>query len=382
MEGDVLQRAAALDDDALGAALHELMDAYVLVSDAAGERFAFRHALAREGVYRDLLAHERRAYHRVLAEAIEAATPEAERGVSEWAALARHWDDADKLRRHCEPRSPLRGPPPTCMRSARHGVTWTGRGRSGNACRSRNVPSDLDEPELLRRVADTMRLDGDWSAAIPVAESALALVDPASEPQSAADLHELLGRLHRSPQSSISEFERALELLPEGPSAQRASVMLEISRKQQYGQMPSTVLEPTLEALEVAHAADAVAEQGGAHEQLGKAYSYAGDPDRGIGHYREAIRVGAELQRGEDMATAMTNLGATLIMLGRVEEAFSELQRALEDVRRVGLASSYGALIEAHLADCEMRLGQWTRAVGAWTGSSTDRCATTTSGCD
>ncbi len=73
----LLQELAGHDERELMAQLTELLNAQLIVEESA-ERFAFRHALTRQAVYRQLLARERRALHQQVARALEshaAATP-------------------------------------------------------------------------------------------------------------------------------------------------------------------------------------------------------------------------------------------------------------------------------------------------------------------
>ena len=49
--------------------MRELIAAQLVVEESA-DRFAFRHALTRQAVYAGLLARERRALHRAVAETI------------------------------------------------------------------------------------------------------------------------------------------------------------------------------------------------------------------------------------------------------------------------------------------------------------------------
>jgi DNA-binding CsgD family transcriptional regulator len=67
----LLQAVTAGDGQTLVASLRELVAAQLVVEETA-ERFRFRHALTRDAVYSGLLSVERRAYHRVVGEAIEA----------------------------------------------------------------------------------------------------------------------------------------------------------------------------------------------------------------------------------------------------------------------------------------------------------------------
>jgi DNA-binding CsgD family transcriptional regulator/tetratricopeptide (TPR) repeat protein len=88
-------------------ALKELIAAQLIVEESA-EQFSFRHALTRQSIYSQLLARERQALHRVIAEAMEslyASTLEAHLvdlashfyEASEWAkALAYGWQAGEK----------------------------------------------------------------------------------------------------------------------------------------------------------------------------------------------------------------------------------------------------------------------------------------------
>jgi predicted ATPase/DNA-binding CsgD family transcriptional regulator len=66
----LLQRLAHRDESALLPLLKELIAAQLVVEESA-ERFAFRHALTRQAIYAGLLARERAALHRTIAEATE-----------------------------------------------------------------------------------------------------------------------------------------------------------------------------------------------------------------------------------------------------------------------------------------------------------------------
>ena len=66
----LLREIAGRDERALLDDLRELIDAQLIVEESA-DRFAFRHALTRQAVYSALLARERRAMHRSIAETIE-----------------------------------------------------------------------------------------------------------------------------------------------------------------------------------------------------------------------------------------------------------------------------------------------------------------------
>jgi len=66
----LLQRLTQLDEHQLLALMKELITAQLVVEESE-EQFAFRHALTRQAIYVELLARERKALHRTIAETIE-----------------------------------------------------------------------------------------------------------------------------------------------------------------------------------------------------------------------------------------------------------------------------------------------------------------------
>ncbi len=66
----LLQQLTHHDEQQLLALMKELIAAQLVVEESA-DQFAFRHALTRQAIYTDLLARERRALHKAIAETIE-----------------------------------------------------------------------------------------------------------------------------------------------------------------------------------------------------------------------------------------------------------------------------------------------------------------------
>jgi tetratricopeptide (TPR) repeat protein/transcriptional regulator with XRE-family HTH domain len=78
----LLQQVAGYAEDELLGAIKELIAAQLVVEESA-ERFAFRHALTRQAIYVQLLARERKALHRTIAETLQhlyGASPDAHLG--------------------------------------------------------------------------------------------------------------------------------------------------------------------------------------------------------------------------------------------------------------------------------------------------------------
>ena len=160
----------------------------------------------------------------------------------------------------------------------------------------------------------------------------------------------------------MAHLEIALELVGPEPTQERAALELLVASAPHYGELPSVTRGRVTAALATARAAGAVAEEGRANEFLGESYAYGGDPERGLEHFREAWRIAIEHERFEDAGSILNNHGDALMMLGRVEEALATFEAGFGEVRRAGLALSYGLFIEANMADCELRLGRWPQA--------------------
>jgi DNA-binding CsgD family transcriptional regulator/tetratricopeptide (TPR) repeat protein len=358
----VLARATALDEPAVAAALHELLEAHVLVREHDGERYAFRHALGREALHADLLVPERRDLHARMARALESTAPVGVRGAGEWSALAHHWDAA--------------GEPALALEAA---ITAGGAATAVYAFddarrqleRARRLweevapgdrPAEVDESELLSRLAEAARLAGHSEQALRIAEAARAALPMAAEPQRAARLELQLSVLIRDRDASVEHARRALELLPPGPSAERSSAVLRIASAAHYGALPSDVRRMGLDALEAAQEAGAAADVGAAHRIIGGSLAWGGETEAGLAHLRKAGRVALEHDRAEDHVRAMDHLGAALMMLGRLEEAIELYDRTRDYTRQVGLAISHGPWLDTNAAECEIRLGRWAQA--------------------
>ncbi len=362
VEHDVVERAAGLDDAATAAAVHELLDAHVLARERDSSRYGFRHALAREALYGELLASERQALHASVASALEAAVGAPERGAAEWAALAHHWHAAGDPRRAlgaaiaaAEAATAVYAYADARHQLERARTLWTQLAPADR-------PDGIDEAELLRRLADAARLGGRWDEALPIADAALAALPASADPRRAARLELLISTLHRDTRVAVAHARRALELLPPGPSAERSAAALRTASAYVYGELPSDQRALALEALEAARAAGATADEGAAYRLIGSALAWGGQVEGGLTYLRKARDAALAHESHEDYVRAIDYLGAALLMLGRTDEALATYEGAMEQVRRFGLVLSHGIWIDANAAECEIRLGRWPAA--------------------
>ena len=95
----LLALVAGLPEPELHAALREAVEQQLLVVDASGRGYGFRHALARAAIHDDLLPGERTQLHKAYAEALEDNAELAGSDLDASSMLAHHWLAAHDLPR-------------------------------------------------------------------------------------------------------------------------------------------------------------------------------------------------------------------------------------------------------------------------------------------
>ncbi len=351
--GDV----CGLREPELSRALRLAVGERLLVKRDDDDRFEFRHALMREAIVRDLMPGERVALHRRIAEAL------VDQGDANAAELAFHWEAAEQwapaltarveagraaervhaladARRHYESAVRL----------------WSHAGEAVS-------PPAPDLTELLARAAEAARLAGDCDGAVELCSRALERVDRERDPLRAAALHERLGAyLFWDDDAALDSYAEALRLLPEERAAERARVLsstaLTLHDKLQWPEAQQVASE----ALSIAQAAGAQAEEAHAHLTLGTALAFLGEGDAGERHVRRALAIAEELGRIEDRARAFSHLAEVLRLQGRVGEALAVMEEGAATCARLGMSGSFGRSMSVNAAEDLLWLGRWDEA--------------------
>jgi DNA-binding CsgD family transcriptional regulator/tetratricopeptide (TPR) repeat protein len=341
LDEQTIARVSGLSDAALREALREAITDHVLVAGEDG-RFSFRHALLREVVYDDLLAGERAAIHLELARALEAAEPadciedEAERV----AAIATHYASAG------DQASALRATVQAAREAGRvHAYAemadlyqrahelW---GRVPDA----TTVAGMDEVDLLEAAARATALNGDQRHSAMLANRGLELLDPEQDPVRYA---RLLGRRGRSrwrlnqAEAAMADLDRALTLLPDEPTRDRARLLSWIARTHSLrGHYREAVAEGEL-AREIAETMNMPMIVGEVLNTLGMARIALGELEAGEALLREAITLARGQDDVDDLATAYSNLASFLNLSGQTRAALAVINEGLAEVRsRVG----------------------------------------------
>lgn len=290
----LLAAVTGYGEEQLSECLLAAVQHHVLVVDADGDSYSFRHALVREAMYDDMLPGQRHRMHARLAtmmadraQAVTAAPSAAELG-----QLAFHWYRAGDW-------------PRALLASVQAGLAAEAAAAPSSAERHYERALDLwdDAPEaaadspldhgaLLRRAAETAHMSGDYARGIALIGEALAGVDADAEPLRASSLLEFLG----------------------------------------YCRIAGADLEGAARAY--AAAVDAAAVEPVSPERA-RALAGMSNVQSGRGRYRDAIATAEESRRAAVQvsalateARALTVLGWSLCNLGRVAEGLAHLERA------------------------------------------------------
>jgi DNA-binding CsgD family transcriptional regulator/tetratricopeptide (TPR) repeat protein len=364
MDESMITRLTGIDSGPLRDALREAVAEHVLVADGEG-RFSFRHALLREVVYDDLLPGERNAMHLELARQLEA-TGElacAEDEAGRVAVIATHYAAAG------DQSAALRA----TIRAAREARRVNAYGEMADLYQRAHglwarVPdaeqvAGIDEVELLEAGANAYGLSGDMRHSEMLAAHGLKLLDPEQDPVRYARLLVRRGRSRwrlNQAQAGTEDLERALELLPDEPSAERARLLSFIARTRTLRGHYREALREGERAREVAEAAGLPVVIGEVLNTLGMANIALGEVDVGEALLREAITLARDQDDLDDLGTAFSNLADFLNLAGRTRDALSVIEEGQQEVRsRIGRYFSWMTMTHSVLA---FEAGEWDAA--------------------
>ncbi|HWD68828.1 MAG TPA: AAA family ATPase [Solirubrobacteraceae bacterium] len=364
MDESMISRLTGIDSGPLREALREAVAEQVLIADDHG-RFSFRHALLREVVYDDLLPGERNAMHLELARQLES-TGElacAEDEAGRVAVIATHYaaagDQSAALRATIRAAREARrvhayGEMADLYERA-HGL-WA---RVADA----EAVAGIDEVELLEEAANAYALNGDMRHSEMLAEHGLKLLDPGLDPVRYARLLVRRGRSRwrlNQAQSGSEDLERALTLLPDEPSLERARLLSWIARTRTLRGHYREAIREGERAREVAEAAGLPVVVGEVLNTLGMANIALGEVAAGEALLREAITLAREQDDLDDLGTAYSNLAEFLNLAGRTRDALAVIEEGVGEVSAAhGQAFSWMTMTLSELA---FEAGDWDRA--------------------
>ncbi|MFB8757307.1 ATP-binding protein [Streptomyces nigra] len=361
---DLLRGAVGLPEDELEAALREAVGRQLLLP-GDGDTYAFRHALAREAVYADLLPGERARLHGAFARLL-AARGRSRETAAERAHHSRESHDlAEALAASLEAAEHAHqvGAPAEELRHLETALDlWASVEPS-----ARPSGEGVDRVTLTLRASAAAAHAGAAHRAVALTRSALAGVRDSDHELAARVRYTLAGNLLGvdSLTAAFSYSSEALALIPADPPSRTwvwaaATHVLAARQVGEYGT-----------ALRVAYEALAVAERlqvPDARADLLISLAVLESGGRGTPEGRARLREAREVARGAGNAPvelrALFNLAIGCFESGELEESVSWLKEGLERARRAGLSSSPYPLEMRYLHLLVLyTLGRWDECV-------------------
>ncbi len=363
MRHSLLAAIAQLEPADLLLGLREAVAHQVLI---AGDRdtYAFRHALVGEAVYGDLLPGERSEIHLRLAETLDR-EPELLAGAPPSAVaalLACHWHAA-----HDVPRA--LGASVQAGMAAKKVFAYSEAQRHLERALELwdRVPDaaervGMDRVDLLRHAATAASQSGQTTRSVALVRKALEAVDADADPLRAAFLLERLGHYLRGAgetEEAFDAYDRAMALVPEGDSVQRARLLEYKSRGLMLRGRYAEAVELGMEALRMADDFDEHDVHARALNTLGFSRGAMGELEVGLDLLRRSRDVSWEIDHTTAYVTAVTNLSELLDVSGRTEEALAEVRACLEVLRSRPERTIYDTFLEIQGVNHLLRLGRY-----------------------
>ena len=367
VDPELLAAAAALDEITLYDALRECVSRQVLVPDptAGIERYVFRHALLQEAVYDDLLPGERTRLHAAFARTLEARS---DGDAAHAAELAYHWYAAHDLPRALElavaagDHAAAGYAFPEALDQFERAIGLWDQVPDAEARAGR------DRTDLLAAAASVARFQ-EPARAVAHIQTAIGLIDAATDPIRAGLLNERLGRYAWiAGQGGLANeaYRRAMDLIPvDPPSEARARVVAGLAQILMLGGHFSESRPLAEEALVLARAVDARDTEGHALNTLGVDRGIDGDMDGSLADLAAALAIAEAADIVDDIGRAYANQAWMLDSAGRLEEAVAVAEAGIVMSERVGLMRFFGTHLLCNKADELYRLGRWDESARA-----------------
>ena len=355
-----LAAVADLDEEALLAGERETVDHQLLVPEADGRSYAFRHALLAEAVYEELPAGDRLRWHAAIADILET-RPELALG-DPTAAQAYHWDaagDAEKaLPAHVEAGTraeSMYGFAEAARHFARAAALWT----------EVHAPEALvsqDRVGLLERAGHAAHVSGDHREAIRLLTEARGEADPLR----VALIDGQRGTIRSAAGDSETGTREVLDALahlpPDAPARARADLLATAGTALQRSGRNDEARRCCEQAIDLAEELEASAIEARARNSLASALADRGETDEGIAHLHRARALAENADDIEELLRAYLNLQALLANAGRREEAVAVGRDGIEVVTRLGLAGWQSEFLHGNHAGVLFALGRWQEA--------------------
>ena len=358
---ELLAAASGLDDVALSAALRPAVAAGALVVD--GDGYRFRHALISEAVRDDQLPGERAAAHRRFAQALAADHTLAADG-SGPAELAFHWHEAGDVGRALEAAWQAAGDAGARLAYAerldmlKRVLELWARVPDAAGCIGCDRPAVLDAAVVAAANA------GEYEPGEALATAALAGAegDPVRTAWLLGQRATMLAGLGRA--SADDDLHAAVRIAPPGHPV-RAVMLCSLAGRLLGESRSDEAEEAAAEALDIARAAGDARTEALALIMLATRRARRGDLAGELPHLAEAEEAAARLGAHGVRLQAIVSEAGVLVALGEYERAAERARHGIAVAESIGLARTYGAIADGHLANALIGQGRWDEAANA-----------------
>ena len=367
VDDDELVAVGDLEPGDLREALHEVIESSLVTGLAGGEGYAFRHALVQEAAYDELLPGERRAFHRTIAERLEARPLGRQRDTGRAAELARHWRAGRDLPRALAA-SVLAGHQAfDAYAFAQAAAEYDHALLLWDEVDEPGVIAGIDRIELLRRMAEAVHMMSEDRRAVELFQEAVDLSRLEPDRLRTGALLERLGRVSWAAgdtQAAVRHSEEAVAVIPvDPPSAERARALGGLGQVHMLNGSIHLAKRLCEEAVDVARAAGAREAEGHALNTLGTALANLGASDAGVTALAAALVIAHEVRNADDIGRAYVNLTDSLWYAGEPRRALERTMEGVELAERLGIGPVYGFYIRMTGMMPAFDVGEWATAL-------------------
>lgn len=363
----LLRAITDLPDETFRAGLEEASDHGLLLPEGGlSERYLFRHDLIREVVHRRLLVDERQRLHTTAAQQLEV-HPELAAGGEQLvhAELGRHWHLAGEPDRAfsasvaaSEEARRVHALSEALAHLERAMGIWD---RISDGTRTTHGPRYA----LERRCAELAVLLADPQAGVAHLDAALAAPEDVPDATRAL-LHMLRASFLRhglaEPREAERSIERALGMLPSGPSPERAEVLARVAGDHFLAGRPERGVPYASEAVDLAREVGARAVEAMALSYHGCGLQALGREEEGVQRVREGLSLALEVEDAEEIKRGYINLSAMLRRSGRFAEAVEVAREAVVWATDRGIGATNVEWLTLIEMSSLVQAGRWEEA--------------------
>ncbi len=360
----LLSQVAGVSEPELDGALRAAVAAQLVVADADGDGYRFRHALVREAVHDDLLPGEHARLHARYAAAIEAdrSLVGAARAPAE---IAHHWYAA-----HDRPRALVAGALAAADAGERYAFAEQGSLLERVLELWELVPdaaeqTGLDRLAVLENAVAASLGAGDFMRALKLTKAGLAEVDLEAAPLRAARLLEQRAKVLRlmAKSDGLTELRRAHALVAPLPACREtAQVLAAVAAGLMRGGTPEEIDAAASAAIAAAGEIGDAAQRVSAAITYARVCSHYVRLDEGLADMRRAAELAERTGDLDGLAHARVNISDVLYELGHYSEAAETVRASGDEIRRVGIGKTSSVYLVGNHADALLALGRWDEA--------------------